>query len=75
MVASIEIWPFGEHDERRQVATVRIANLGADHDGLTKYAVVLHEAGGYERWAYCYHWREEGAVRLLAVAMDALEFD
>jgi hypothetical protein len=74
MVARLEIWPFGNYKERRGIATIKIANLGTAHDGLTEYAVVLQD-DDHERWAYCYHWREDGAVTLLAVAMDALEFD
>lgn len=81
LVATIEIWPFGNEGEKREVSRVFIANtLERDFDGAHLYRVrVIQDGHGdfpfrfTEKDAAFYHHREDGAEVCVGKAIAAIE--
>ena len=71
-MTKIEIWPFGDDEGKRTIATLKIANIGTNHDNFAKYAVVLESDDG-EQWAYVpFFPRDLGAIALVGEALATL---
>jgi hypothetical protein len=81
LVTQIEIWPFGDEDESRGIAMLKIANLGTrvetegKHRGVDKadYACVL-EMMDKEVWCYVRDFRRNrGALALVRAALEGFK--
>jgi hypothetical protein len=69
IVVRVEIWPKGDSRSLRQIESLTIVNLGPADDGLHAY-----EARGQDRVARLTHRRTDGALVLVARAIEALEY-
>lgn len=67
LVVRVEIWPGGDPRPLRQIAVLCIVNVGPESDGRFAY-----EARNDGRIARLVHDRADGALTLVARAIDAL---
>ena len=80
LVATIEIWPYGNEDRARVISKVFIANTRekSTRDGSTKYTVQLRrdgevtEADDLLSSAVFYHRRSQGAEECVRKALATL---
>jgi len=66
----VEIWPWGDPRALRQIEIVGIVNVGYAGEGRSRY-----EVRSKGRLAEVEHRRSEGALKLVALAIAALEED
>lgn len=88
LVTTIEIWPLGDEESKRQIMTLKIANIGKsnpeyfDEVDVCDYAVVAEQPATLnfpckrERWAYVRRFhRRRGAAALVSRAIYRLGYN